>query len=250
MVSSNNAINNTVGASITGVTNTLTVTNPSNTASSAARTKITVGGSSAGDPSLNFNVSGVTDFEMGIDNSSSDRLTISASNALGTTDTWRMTTAGERTMPLQPAFAAHVPSDLTNVSGDGTVYTVALSTEDFDQNGDYDNATYTFTAPVTGKYLFTAFIRVQNQDSAGVTNTRARIVTSNLNYYFYATSDATFMNNDQTAGGSMLAELDAGDTAYMDYTALNGTKTCAVVGNKTGLGVNAQNTYFTGFLCC
>ena len=47
MPDSNSAINNTVGASISGVTNTLTVTNPSDTASSVARSTITVGGGSS-----------------------------------------------------------------------------------------------------------------------------------------------------------------------------------------------------------
>jgi hypothetical protein len=47
VVSVNNSINNTVGASNAGATNTLTIQNPSNTASSTALTISTVGGNTA-----------------------------------------------------------------------------------------------------------------------------------------------------------------------------------------------------------
>ena len=165
MVESNNAINNTVGASISGVTNTLTITNPSNTASSAARTSISVGGGTASDPTLNFNVTGVTDWELGIDNNASDSLKISQGTALGTNDTWIMTTAGERTMPLQPAFLAQFTVAQNNVTGDSTSQTVNYTNVIFDQNSDYDG-TNTFTAPVTGRYFFGAAVNFENVTAA------------------------------------------------------------------------------------
>ena len=53
--------------------------------------------------------------------------------------------------PLQPAFLARASSQ-NNMAVDSNVY--YLRTETFDQNADYDTSTYTFTAPVTGRYQF------------------------------------------------------------------------------------------------
>jgi len=62
--------------------------------------------------------------------------------------------AGEITLPLQPAFRATLSADASNITGNNAAYTVAFNTEAFDQNADYDNTTYTFTAPVAGIYMF------------------------------------------------------------------------------------------------
>jgi hypothetical protein len=90
----NNSINNTVGGSNSGATNTFTVTNSSNTASSVAHEVISVGGASAGDAFTTYTVTGVTNWSLGIDNSDSDNFILSASTALGTTNVLTATTAG------------------------------------------------------------------------------------------------------------------------------------------------------------
>lgn len=90
-----NSINSTIGASNSGATNTLTITNPSNTASSQAQEIITVGGATAGDAFTTYTVAGVTNWSQGIDNSvSGDPFVISASTALGTTNTLTIDTLG------------------------------------------------------------------------------------------------------------------------------------------------------------
>ena len=122
MAAANNAINNTVGASVSGVTNTLTVTNPSNTASSQALANITVGGGTSGDPFLTYTVAGVTDWSTGIDNSVSDTFVIAASTALGTTNVMSMTTAGAVSIVLgnldvtKSASGATVSTTISNTS--------------------------------------------------------------------------------------------------------------------------------------
>lgn len=244
MVESNNAINNTVGASITGVTNTLTVTNASDTASSVARATITVGGASAGDPSLNFNVNGVTDFEMGIDNNASDSFKLAASTALGTTDTFIMTTAGERTMPLQPAFLAVLPSSDLNATGDGTTYTLGGTTaltEIFDQGGDF-NTNGTFTAPVTGRYSLVGAIDT-NGFSSSHNQGRQDFTTSNRNFLASSWNPFAMVN----AGGgsffstSTFADMDAADTVTFTVGIGGGAKTADVRGGS-------NNSYFCGWL--
>ncbi len=79
-----------------------TVSNTSNTASSGATQFITVAGSSAGDAQVQYAVAGTTTWTEGIDNSDSDSYVLAASNALGTTNAFHITTAGAPTFPLSP----------------------------------------------------------------------------------------------------------------------------------------------------
>lgn len=55
---------------------------------------------------------------------------------------------------ILPAFRATMSSDATNVTGNNTNYVVACNTESFDVTSNYDNTTFTFTAPSAGKYHF------------------------------------------------------------------------------------------------
>ncbi len=64
------------GISNTGATNTIEVQNPSDTASSSSQIEASVGGTSAGDPWVQWTVGTTRSFAMGIDNSDSDLLTI------------------------------------------------------------------------------------------------------------------------------------------------------------------------------
>lgn len=95
MVQINNAINNTVGGSNSGVTNTFTVINSSNTASSAAQSLISVGGSTADDPYITCTITGAQSWAFGADNSASDQFKISAAATLGTNDSFSITTTGD-----------------------------------------------------------------------------------------------------------------------------------------------------------
>jgi len=249
VASSNNAIDNTVGASISGVTNTLTITNPSNTASSAARETIVVGGGTAGDPTINWNVSGVTNWEMGIDNSVSDNLTISNGTSLGTNDVWRMTTGNQRTMPLQCAFSATLNSNDSNVTGDGTVYVIGTNvawTKRFDQGTNF-NTNGTFTAPVTGRYFFTVQCRFTNLTAAHVKG-ELEFQTTAVTYFNNtcnpgAMRETPGITNGLGLGNCYFTDMTAGDTAKFSISVNGSTKTVGLLGAGGA-------TYFSGFLVC
>ena len=216
-----------------------------NTASNA-QIQMTVGGTSGGDPMAQFVIPGGATWTLGVDNSDSDAMKISASAALGTTDTMIIKTTGEITMPLQSAFSAYLGTADSNVTGNGATYTLGSGnalTEIFDQNSDF-NTNGTFTAPVTGRYFLTSMIRV-----SGITNamtageirlvTTARTYTgSYINPYaagyqgaYYVFSVSAF--SDMTAGDTATVQLiisgGAGDTADIDapsYAYFSGYLVC------------------------
>ena len=112
---------------------------------------------------------------------------------------------GAVTKPLQPSFAAYGGEQ--NGLGQTTWITGVFGTEAFDVNTDYNHSTSTFTAPVTGKYIFTV--------SWGVGRFSGRpysyFNTSNRNY------PQSYYGNSLSGGydsftGSTVADMDANDT--------------------------------------
>lgn len=78
---------------------TIEVTNTDNTnGASRAGFEAAVGGATAGDPYVNFLVSGAGSFTMGIDNSASDNFVLSTGTALGTTDNLTIASTGATTI--------------------------------------------------------------------------------------------------------------------------------------------------------
>lgn len=234
----------TIGSSNSGNTNTLTVTNDSNTATSSSNIISQVAGGTASDATYQAVVSGAQTWTWGVDNGSSDSWNLAASSALGTTDVMISTTAGEITKPLQPAFLAVNSASDANQTGAGTVATVEFDTEVFDQNGDFNNTTDTFTAPVTGRYQFNVSAGLANMTSS-MTRLVFNLVTSNRTYQIekcnpYAQQDGT--NGQYVCNGSVVADMDASDTATVTVAISNGAgDTASIIGGN-------NNTFFSGCL--
>ena len=148
---------------------------------------------------------------------------------------------GAVTMPLQPAFSVNknntTQSDLA--TGD-TAVTVIWAAERFDQNSDFDLTNNRFVAPVTGKYQLQCNIRLHQIDSAAAYNI-ITIKTSNLEYSFIFDPD---FGQDQTYWSvttSVLADMDADDTASVIFVQNSGAAQTDIE------GANGY-TYFTGYL--
>jgi len=148
---------------------------------------------------------------------------------------------GHVTMPNQSAFM--VDKDGTNQDNlaINAANAITWSTERFDQNGDF--ASNTFTAPVTGKYQLSVTMRFNNVDSAA-SYYNIYLLTSNRNYY--QIFDPTGFSQDLNywfVQMSVLADMDANDTASLSIYQAGGTAQTDVAG-----AVNY--TKFMGYLVC
>ena len=129
---------------------------------------------------------------------------------------------GHVTMPLQPAFLVDAAA-MSNIAIDGA-RTVTFSSEVFDQNADFNTGTYTFTAPVTGKYHLTANLRV-NAIPTDATYFVAYIVTSNRNVLGRIFDPDGYDSSPayDWYSASSIVDMDASDTAYVAVFQSGGT---------------------------
>jgi hypothetical protein len=115
-------------------------------------------------------------------------------------------------MPSQPAFLARPVGIQTNIPN-LTTTTVLFGAEVFDQNSDFSSNT--FTAPVTGKYQLNFGLRLEQVNSAS-SYYHIHLRTSNRLYAIIFDPRAFDQNPDYyDAGLGVLADMDAGDTAYI-----------------------------------
>lgn len=198
---------------------------------------LTIGDATAEDTKIVFD-GNAQDFHIGLDDSA-DSLTIGLGSTLGTTSHMVIDANGHITMPLQSAFNAHLSSEQSNISINSNV-TIQFATERFDQNADYDNSTYTFTAPVTGKYQLNATVYLMNVDTAA-SYYSLQLITSNDSYF------ATFASNSLSSDSgyfpfqiSQLVDMDASDTAYVRVYQSGGS-------SQTDVN---SNSFFSGYLVC
>lgn len=128
----------------------------------------------------------------------------------GNNERMRLSSAGEVTMPYQPAFSAKPSSTQSDIVLGGV--TAIFDTEIFDLGSNF--ASNTFTAPVTGKYQVTASVRLNNVDSAAAYYV-LQIVTSNRSYSTIIDPDFGQDAVYWTQSLSVLADMDAGDTCLV-----------------------------------
>jgi hypothetical protein len=169
-----------------------------------------------------------------------------------TTDTQTFTTSGNSalvidenghvTKALQPCFAARSSQDPQSFTGTATIK-VDFDTEIFDVNADYDVSTQTFTAPVTGKYLFQGVLEFNSLNDS-VSYALLTINTSNIDFRFGVVDPQSHATQtDQSFPISVILHLDANDTAHVDVY-VNGT---GEILNLDG-GAQSAGSYWSGYL--
>ena len=148
----------------------------------------------------------------------------------------------------QPAFNMYVLSNITNVTGDGTVYTIIYQGVTFDHQNNVTLASGKFTAPVTGKYQFLCNTKLL-QSSVVATTVLYTLVTTNRSYNLYDISETALhssLSNGPVMNAGVIANMTAGDTATVTLQVSGTTKTIGILGSVNGSGTG----YFGGRLVC
>jgi hypothetical protein len=146
------------------------------------------------------------------------------------------TSTGYVTLPSQSSFlAVSGTSAIANITGDGTVYTIdfAGSTK-FDQNSNFSSNT-TFTAPITGRYHFSAEGTITNV-TTGMIEGYSIFVTSNRSYYVrILNAIGNVQSNDHYIAFpfSVFTDMDVADTAVVKLVVSGSTKTVSLASSAT-----------------
>jgi hypothetical protein len=145
------------------------------------------------------------------------------------------------TKPLQPAFLVTLGTQMDDISNSPASWTtVEFDTEVFDQNADFNTGTYTFTAPVTGRYFIYSTFYLKNADSASA-YVSLQITTSNRNYEWGLATDTFAQDADQyPLNGTGVCDMDAADTATIGIIQSGGTAQMDV----------GTYSYVCGYLVC
>ena len=147
-------------------------------------------------------------------------------------------TSGIITKPLQPGFSATKSTSAQAVNA--AYVSVNFNNEIWDNNADWNGST-TFTAPVTGKYMFTGAMRINSILAQGG-SVFGRINTSNRPYVFGNITDADDVFNATVAAyqfqGAVVADMDANDTATLDFFS----------NFATTIAADPERVWFQGYL--
>lgn len=184
--------------------------------------------------------------------SSRKMLVADGTNNVYSTETWAvpgtaanlLTSDGTNwtsTAPVQAtSFNAYCSANITDVTGDGTGYTIIFNTESFDVGNNFNTTTGTYTFPVTGKYQLNVNVGVGGI-LVGHTQLLIQISVSGTIYQLLNVSPFPIsVGGDLVFCGSLTVQASASDTAFVIAYATGGTK---VVDLKGGINVS----HFSGF---
>ena len=144
------------------------------------------------------------------------------------------------TTPYQPAFQAY-KSAQSNLSINN-LHVIAFQNERFDVGSNFDGGgSNSFSAPVTGKYQFNVNVRLLQLDT-GANYIQVRLVTSNRTYEIFLIDPARFSGDLDyfTFGGSILADMDENDAAYVAVYQSGGNSQLDIGGGG--------DSHFSGYL--
>ena len=140
---------------------------------------------------------------------------LASGSALATpAEKMRIDSQGHVTIPNQPCVLVQPDAERTY---DATNTKIILPTERFDVNGDYNNSTYVFTAPVTGKYMFSLSLVFAGM---GDGYQALAVIASNRTYNPIKGFEGTTY---EQFGYSVIIDMDANDTAQFNVDHQNDT---------------------------
>lgn len=229
-----------------GATRTLTISHADNTnAASSSQLLVSVGGAAGGNPYETFTVTGGQSFASGIVNGATPVFQLTSQATLGANVVMQSSTAGEVTFPNTTAFLAILSATAADQTGDGTVVSLICDTEIYDQNADY--AAGILTAPVTGRYKLGTMVTLLDV-AAGHTASNFTVFTTNRGYIFKTGNVGAMMNvgeNKITLTGTVMADMDAGDQAFIQLAVNNAAKVVDFEGHAS----NALSAFYGNLEC-
>lgn len=191
-----------------------------------------------GDPTLLFTNSGGTAIRIGNDTSvnqySMSTGTLGDANTFFTYDV----ATTQINLPKQCSFMAEVSVAIPNVTGNGAFYNVIFNSERFDVSNSYNNATGVFTAPKTGKYLFSGSLRISGL-TALMTYAQVVLVNSGGNLLFGINNIGLIRSVTTAADNccipfSAIVSMTAGDATFIQIIIFNGA------GNTAGIAISTS----------
>lgn len=161
--------------------------------------------------------------------------------ALFNNSTTKIDSTGRFTNSAQPVFSVYVPSGLSNVTGDGTTYTIPFSTALVNQGTYFNTSTGVFTAPVTGVYYFCASVQFNNV--VAQSNAQLIILASGVTYVSNLINPSVIAVSAQMGlMAHCVAPMSANDTSVCQVIMAGSTKSVNI---STG-----ANSVFGGYLIC
>ncbi|MFI5332582.1 MAG: hypothetical protein ACHQVS_00605 [Candidatus Babeliales bacterium] len=252
------AIGNTNSTSVTliGPVNINTSsTNSTAIGSTSNSGTISIGNTSSGAIAIDCGTAGITVGATANAHSSTFGSTITTSSTIIRSGSGNITnntgftvnSGGVNYNTKQPAFLAYLSAPVTDVTGDGTTYTVAFNTTLYDQASNFNTGTFTFTAPITGIYCLQSSL-IWTGLTVAHTNAFNFIVTTGTVYMFGYQNPGINRSSSNTlqTNNTVLAKMSAGDTATVTTRVLNSTLVVGLDQNGSG----DPRTTFSGFLVC
>lgn len=189
---------------------------------------------------------------LGSTNTTSSTLIKSGSGNIIHNTGFTINSSGIATSSVQPAFLVYLQTSLTAVTGNATSYTVIFDTKSFDQGTNFTLATGIFTAPVTGKYLFSSSLFLSGTSSTNTTGSLSLNLNSGSAFNYLAqngdVASAGLLGNWTLGGSTFLQSLTAGNTMSIRLIVSgSATANIGIIGNATSAGVGS---YFAGYLVC
>ena len=143
-------------------------------------------------------------------------------------------------MKHQPAFLATKSGHQNDVPINATT-TAEFATEIFDQNGDYNTGTHTFTAPIAGRYHFSALINWNSWDTDFGYCWHKFTASNRAVYASYGSGNDVSADGIATYSSSVLVDMDASDTCVIQVQFDN---------NGSAQADMQQSSWFSGYLAC
>jgi hypothetical protein len=143
---------------------------------------------------------------------------------------------------LTPVFIARKTATSSDVTGDGTDYTVIFDTTDANIGLCYDSTTGIFTAPDTDDYIFMFCVTTGDVGAAHTLADMKIVLGSGVTAHgFYGNPYVTAVSGKMQMSQCVGVMVTASDTAKVSFTVSNGTKIVDVIGSAN------YDTWFAGY---